>query len=128
MTIFQILTLIAVALVVLLTVKSINDRFAVYISIAVALLVLFFVCSRLSLIFGFVDQLADRAGIRNQYFEVIIKGLSICYLGEFTISSCKDCGQSGWVDKVDLACRCALLVLAIPLFEDLLDVLTGLLE
>jgi stage III sporulation protein AD len=61
-------------------------------------------------------------------FEVVIKGLAVCYLGETTISFCKDCGQPGWGDKVELACRCTLLVLAIPLCKEFLDVILGLLK
>ena len=91
-------------------------------------MILFYVCTKLSSVFVFINHLADSAGINNGYFEVVIKGLAVCYLGEFTVSTCKDCGQNGWGDKVELACRCTLLVLSIPLFEDFLNIIVGLLE
>ncbi len=128
MTIYQLLAAVSACLLLYLLIKNFNERFAVFASIAGAVLILFFVSTKLSSVFTFVYHLADSAGIRNDYFEVIIKGLTVCYLGEFTISACKDCGLSGWSDKVELACRCTLLVLAIPLFEDFLDVIVGLLE
>lgn len=128
MNIYQLLIAVTACLLVYLILKGVNERFAVYVSIGGAILILFYVVSKLTTVFSFIQHLADSAGVKNQYFEVVIKGLTVCYLGEFTVSSCKDCGQNGWGDKVELACRCTLLVLAIPLFEDFLEVILGLLE
>lgn len=128
MNIYQLLISVAACLLIFLVLKSVNERFAVFVSIGGAILILFYVVSKLTSVFAFIQHLAESAGIKNQYFETVVKGLAVCYLGEFTVSSCKDCGQSGWGDKVELACRCTLLVLAIPLFEDFLDVIVGLLE
>ncbi len=128
MTIYQLLGSVIAGLIIYLLLKNVNERFAVFASAAGAVLILFFVVTKLSAVFVFINHLADSAGIRNKYFEVVLKGLVICYLGEFTVSTCKDCGQNGWGDKVELACRCTLLVLAIPLFEDFLNILVGLLK
>ena len=128
MSIYQLLASIIACLLLYLLLKTFYERFAVFATVAGAVLILFYVCTKLTSVFTFINHLAESAGINNEYFEVVIKGLAICYLGEFTVSTCKDCGQSGWGDKVELACRCTLLVLAIPLFEDFLDVIVGLLE
>ncbi len=128
MNIYQLLIAILACLMSYLLLRGINERFAVFASLAGALFILFYVCTRLTSIFTFITHLSESAGVNNEYFEVVLKGLAICYLGEFTVSACKDCGQSGWGDKVEIACRCSLLILAIPLFEDFLAVITGLLE
>lgn len=128
MSIYQLLAAVVGCLMLYLLLKGFNERFAVFASIAGAVLILFYVCTKLTSVFTFINHLAESAGIHSGYFEVVLKGLTVCYLGEFTVSTCKDCGQSGWSDKVELACRCTLLVLAIPLFEDFLDVIMGLLE
>lgn len=128
MSIYHLLGLVVAFLLVYLALKSLNERFAVYVTIAGAIAILFYVITQLSSVFEFINHLAEGAGIRNEYFKVVIKGLAICYLGEFTIGACRDCGQNSWGDKVELACRCTLLVLAIPLFEDFLEVIVGLAE
>ncbi|PWM38712.1 MAG: hypothetical protein DBX52_06480 [Clostridiales bacterium] len=128
MSIYQLLGSVIACLLIYLLLKGVNERFAVFASAAGAILILFYVCTKLSSVFVFINHLADSAGINNGYFEVVIKGLAVCYLGEFTVSTCKDCGQNGWGDKVELACRCTLLVLSIPLFEDFLNIIVGLLE
>lgn len=128
MSIYQLLACVIACLVLFLLLKGINERFAVFVTAAGAILIFVYVLTKLSSVFLFIDHLADSAGISNGYFEAVIKGLAVCYLGEFTVSSCKSCGQNGWGDMVELACRCTLLVLAIPLFEDFLEILLGLLE
>lgn len=128
MNIYQLLAAVFACLLIYLLLRGINERFAVFASMAGAVLILFYVCARLGSIFTFINHLSQSAGVHNEYFEAVLKGLAICYLGEFTVGACKDCGQSGWADKVEIACRCTLLVLAIPLFEDFLAVITGLLE
>ena len=128
MNIVQLLASVIACLLIFLLLKVFNERFAVFASIGGAILVLFYVCTKLSSVFTFIHHLADSAGINNTYFQAVLKGLTVCYLGEFTVSTCKDCGQGGWGDKVELACRCTLLVLAIPLFEDFLEMLMGLLK
>ncbi|MBQ4052219.1 MAG: hypothetical protein IJD09_01025 [Clostridia bacterium] len=128
MSIYQLLSGVIACLVLYLMLKNLNDRFAVFVSVAGALLILGYVLTKLSSVFIFIRHLANSAGVNDTYFEVVIKGLAVCYLGEFTVSSCKSCGQNSWGDAVELACRCTLLVLAIPLFEDFLDVILGLLK
>jgi len=128
MNIFRLLGIIIVCLVIFLLLRAFNERFAVFVTLGGAVILLFYVCTQLSSVFEFARHLADGAKIKSEYFAVIIKGLTVCYLGEFTVGVCKDCGQNGWAEKIDLACRCTLLVLAIPLFEDFLKVIVGLIE
>lgn len=128
MSIFQLLASVVACLLAYILLRSFNERFAFFVSIAGAIMIAFYVATKMVSVFAFVHHLADQIGINNRYFKTLIKGLSVCYLGEFTASACKDCGQNGWCDKVELACRCTLLVLAIPLFEEFLRIIVGLLE
>ena len=128
MTIYGLLAGMMACLLLYLIVRSFNERFAVFVTVGGTLMVLFFVCSKLTSVFSFAKELSEQIGVESKYFKVILKGLGICYLSEFSVGLCKDCGQGGWADKIEMACRCALLVLAIPLFEDFLKVVLSLLE
>ena len=127
MDIFKLLIAVTALAVLYLAVRGFNERFAVFVSLSVGVFVLFFTVSAMEPVFSFIKTLADKTGIDNQYFKIIIKCLALCYLCEFSSGICRDIGQSGWSDKMELACRCSLLVLAIPLFEEFLDVVTTLL-
>ena len=128
MSIYGLLTVVIASLLVFLVIKSVNERYAVFITLGGGLLLLFFICSKISTIFLYLRELSVRIGVENEYFSIILKCLGISYVAEFTAGFCKDCGQHNWAEKLELACRCVLLVLAIPLFEDFLNVIMKLLE
>lgn len=128
MDITQILAAVAVCLILYLVLKTVHPPFAVYVSVAVGLLLIGFIVHRLSGIFTFAQSLAQKASVDQKYFGVVMKCLGICYLGELTSGSCKECGQNGWADKVELACRCSLIVISIPIFEDFLGLIFDLLQ
>lgn len=128
MTIYRVIAILFIALILWLIMRNINERYTVFITIAFSVLILIYITGELSSIFSFIKKIADNSGLNNKYFKTIIKGLSICYLCEFIAGFCKDCGQNGWADKVELACKCTLLVLAMPLFEDLLKMVIRLME
>ena len=128
MTIYHLFVTVIGALLLFLIVRNVNEKYSVFITVSGAIALLLFICTELFSVFSFIKELGNQVHINNKYFSVVLKGLTVCYLGEFTASICKDCGQTGWGDKVEVACRCTLLVIAIPLFKDFLDVITRLME
>ena len=128
MTFYQLIIFVVVGLIFFLLLKNVNERYAVFLSFAGGIALLLFIAGELGAVVEFINKLGNKLGEGNKYFPIILKGLFVCYLGEFTISVCKDCGQMGWADKVEMACRCTLLVLAIPLFEDFLNVIVRLMQ
>ena len=128
MTIYQLLFWIIGAVILHLLIRNFNEKYAVFISLGCGILIIFFICQKLFPIVGFLEKLRDAAKIKNQYFEVILKGIAICYLSEFAMGICKDCGLQGWVDKIELACKCAILVMSVPLLEEFLEVIVGLMK
>ena len=69
MTIYSLLTAIMVCLLLYLIVRSFNERFAVFVTIGGTLMVLFFVCSKLSSVFTFANELSERIGVESKYFK-----------------------------------------------------------
>lgn len=128
MSFYDLLIAMMVALILFLILRSVNERYSIFITLAGSLFLLFFICSKLSAIILYLQELVERVGVKNNYFNIILKCLGICYVTEFTVGFCRDCGQGGWAEKIELACRCVILVLAIPLFEDFLNVIMKLLE
>lgn len=128
MTVYHLLFFIVAAAIIYLLIRGFNEKYAVFISLACGIIIIFFICQKLFPIFDFMQRLSVLAKINNQYFDIILKGIAICYLSEFTIGICKDCGLLGWIEKIEIACRCAILVLSIPLLEDFLKIISGLMK
>ncbi len=128
MSIYQLCAGVVGALLIYLFLKNTQERFATLLFIAGSILILLFLLPKIPPLFSFANQLADYAQINQTYFSSVLKSLAICYLGEFTAGICKDFGVAGWGEKIELACRCSLLFIALPLFEDFISMLTEMLK
>ncbi len=128
MSIFQLCAGAIGVLLIYLFFKNAQEKFASMLLIAGGILILLFVVQKLPPLLTFADQLAEYAHINETYFSSVLKSLAVCYLGELTAGACKDFGVAGWGEKIELACRCSLLIIALPLFEDFLSLLTEMLK
>ena len=66
-----------------------------------------------------------RYGMDTSYFSVAIKALGICVITGFISDACRDAGQSSLASKAELAGRCAVFVLSLPLLLSLLETAYG---
>ncbi len=128
MTVYQLLGLIVGALILYLFLKQAQERFALLLIAGVGLVILLFVLKQIPALLDFTKELAGYANVNEQAFQSVLKGLAICYLGDMTVGICKDFGVPAWCEKIELACRCSLLLIALPLFRDFLSLLTGMLK
>ena len=68
-----------------------------------------------------VNALLDRAAIGGDTALLLVKALGICLLTQLAADVCKDAGESGMAGRAELAGKAALLLLALPLFRQLVD-------
>jgi stage III sporulation protein AD len=60
------------------------------------------------------------------YVSVAVKVIGVAYMAELGASVCTDAGESAIAAKIELAGRVMLLVLAMPVLMDLLNIILGL--
>lgn len=94
---------------------------------ATAVLVAIGALQGLDKVFDFVRRLADSSGIQSDYASIIFKVLGICFLGDFAISVCNDRHYSSLSSMLDIFCKITVLVLALPILNDIIDILEDLL-
>lgn len=64
-------------------------------------------------------DLYERCGISDDHLLVLFKSLGVCYISRFACDICKDCGETALASVAETAGRCAVLLLAVPLFCEL---------
>ena len=84
------------------------------------------VLSRITPVLGEIRRLMESAGMNSVYGSVLLKTVGICFLCQFTADACRDAGQSSLAAKVELACKTAVLLISLPLFETILGLVTAL--
>ena len=115
MEIIKIVAFAFMALFIVLIFKGKRDDLAIQISIAAGIIIFLFMISKLTIIMGFLQTLANKASIDVVYLNTVFKILGIAYLASFCSEICKDAGESSIASKVEFAGKILILVLAIPI-------------
>lgn len=121
MEIIKIVAFAFMALFIVLLFKGRRDDLAVYISMAVGVIIFLFMITKITAVLQFIQQLAAKANIDFIYLTTVFKILAIAYLASFCSEICKDAGQSSLGTKVEFAGKILILVLGIPILMAVLQ-------
>lgn len=74
------------------------------------------------------QTLLERAAIGGETAFLLVKSLGVCLLTQFTADVCRDAGEAGLAARAELVGKVALLLLALPVFEQLVTLALSLME
>lgn len=104
---------------------SASKDFSSIIKIASATLLAGMVLTLTSPLIEFVLGISDATGL-GVYLGVMLKSLGIAFLTHICSSVCRDCGDTVVAGYAELAGRVEMLIIAIPLLEEIIDVAENL--
>lgn len=105
---------------------NLGKEYSVYIKLSAAAGVLSVIILYISPLAETVYTLYEKAGADEKYLTILFKALGICYISQFASDICKDCGESTLAVQAELAGKIALMLLALPLFNTLSEIITEL--
>lgn len=108
-----------------LILRQTKPEFAVVIGIIGTIIILFLVMDGLSAVIVSINSMANKTGIKTEILSAILKIIGIGYLCEFATSICKDAGANSISEAVTMGGKIIILVLAIPIIESLINIVTG---
>lgn len=103
-----------------------GKEYALYIKLAAAATVMSMIIIFVSPIAETVRNIYERAGADEEYLTVLFKALGICYITQFACDICKDSGENALASQAELAGKISLMLIALPLFESLADIVARL--
>ena len=71
-------------------------------------------------------RLLEAGGVSSAYLSVVLKAAGICFITQLTADTCRDAGETALAGKAELAGRVLMLLTAVPLLEDVLTLVTTL--
>lgn len=116
-----------ISAVICMTVSRSSAGFRLFISAAACAMILLRTSDELSGILSQIRSIFDESSLDHSYVLILIKGLGICYITNFAVSVCRDCGETAIASQTLLAGRIALLVISLPMLEDLIEIIKMLL-
>ncbi len=108
--------------------KKYSPETSVVIAIAGGIIILLWVISETNPILSEINICISTAGIDSDYMEILLKSVGICFVCQFASDSCRDAGQNALASRVELASGITIILLALPLIENILSTATGLIS
>lgn len=96
------------------------------VSLAAGVLLLAFITPWFQQAVQGIAQIAQTGGISDTYMKQLLKVGGISLLMDFAAQTCRDAGEDGLAMKVELAGRAALIAVALPYMEALLQQIMSL--
>ena len=111
-----------------LMLRQTRPELAAIISLSGGLIILLMFTQGLASIVGSLNQIVYRTGIRSDVFVALLRIIGIGYLTEFASGICQDADNNSLAQKVTLAGKVLILILAIPIINNLIEVVLGLIN
>lgn len=128
MDIFKILGFIFISAVICIILKSHRPEYALAVAVCCALAVLATILKGLFSPLALIQQKITESGINGNYFKIALKSLGIGYVTAFITEACRDAGQAALALKAELAGKCAIFILSVPLVLSILETALGFLK
>lgn len=108
-------------------IKQYKPEFSMYITLITGMLMLGAAVSAVKPALDMISSYMEIADPDSEYAEILIKTLAVCYLTQMAGESCSDAGETSIAAKIALAGKIAVVLIALPLFEKLMEVIKQLL-
>ena len=118
-----------VLLVALLLLRQYKPEWAPLLRMAGAVLFGGFLIAAMGEAVSAIRSLAPSGGdaLPEGTWAILIKALGLAFLTEITAGICRDSGEAGLASWVELAGKLEILLLSLPLVQDVLGAVSGLL-
>ena len=115
-----------VGMVIAVLLRQYKPEYAVFVSLAVGVLIIGMLCSQLLPVFNEMKEMLSQANLSLEYIGILIKSLGVCYLTQLASDACRDAGETAISSNLQLAGKITVLSLGLPLFGKLLDIVKQL--
>ncbi len=126
MEILKISGLAFVIITVSAILKQTKPEFSIQVVLATAVIMMGFVLSLSTTVYEYLIQLSEISGIKSEYLKIVFKIIVISYISEFTASLCRDAGESAVAVKVETVGKLIITASSLPIFKELISLLSGM--
>lgn len=127
-TLVAVIGLLLSAAVLSTLLRSQRPELAVGLGLVAGVLVVGVLLGQVSSLIGVLRRMLTLGGLSDSYLSVVLRAAGVCLLTQLTADTCRDAGESALAGKAELAGRVLMLLLAVPLFEQVLTLILGVID
>ncbi|MBQ3929152.1 MAG: stage III sporulation protein AD [Clostridia bacterium] len=125
---FSVLAIALTAAFGAVALKKYSPEISVVIVVSAGVILLIEILSEITPVLNEMNVWIQKAGIESGYLAVLLKSVGICFVCQFAADSCREAGHASLAAKVELASGITIMILALPLMENILTIASGLLS
>ena len=99
--------------------KPKNPEYALALSLVSGVLILGMILAAAQPLFDRMRSLLDASGTKAAYVQILFKSLGLCFITQIACDACRDLGETAIATKVETAGKIAVLIISLPLFEEI---------
>ena len=122
----QLVGIAMVSTILCIVIKKDGPEMANFVALTAGIIILLSVVMKLSFIVDGIQSLADKVNIPSMYISLIIKLIGICYIIEFAISLCNDCGEKSIASKLEFGGKIIIMTMSFPILLSIVDTIISL--
>lgn len=122
MNVISLCGIVCVVAVVSVALKKHSPEYALILNIVSAVVIALCLLPDCSILINKIKNLFSSANVSGEYAAILIKSLGICFVVQFASDSCKDAGETALAAKLEFAGKLAVLAVALPLFEKIIEI------
>lgn len=114
------------AAILSLSLRRYNAEISIAVAVIGSVIIFLSVLLNLSYVYDTVKSLFSASSVNSTYILIMFKAVGICFLTEFASDCCLDAGQRAIANNIAIAGKVLVLVTAVPMYKDVLDVVLSL--
>ena len=122
----QLVGIAMVSTILCIVIKKDRPEMANFVALTAGIIILLSVVMKLSFIVDGIQSLADKVNIPSMHISLIIKLIGICYIIEFAISLCNDCGEKSIASKLEFGGKIIIMTMSFPILLSIVDTIISL--
>lgn len=103
-----------------------KSEYALYISLAAAILILVFSVNRLTIVMETIQKIEEYIHIDSAMIKILIKMIGITYVAEFATGICKDAGFGTLGSQIEMFAKLSIMAVSVPVLLALIETVEGL--
>lgn len=126
MEIVKICVVAVIFAVIIIFLRGFNAEISMVALVAASGILLIFAVNALSEAFSIFEKLQALSGVPESVISLVIKITLICYIIQFSVGAIEDFGLKSLADKLGLVGKIVVLIMAVPILENLIDIIVSI--
>lgn len=104
-----------------------KSEYALYISLACAVVIIFFSVGRLEVVMEAIRQIEANLHINSSMIKILIKMIGITYVAEFAAGISRDAGFGTLGNQIEMFAKLSIMAISVPVLSALIETVERLL-